>query len=73
MCCILSVVVSCMWTLLLYWSSDNVEFFILGLFVPMIVLFFANTFLYYSNNDYRYLKSVKNMNTNVARHNKIIE
>jgi len=73
MCCVLSIIVTCMWTLVLYWSTGNPEYFILGLFVPLILLSFANAFLYYNKNDYRYLKSVKNMNINVKRHNKIIE
>mmetsp|Transcript_61707 Transcript_61707/g.84953 ORF Transcript_61707/g.84953 Transcript_61707/m.84953 type:complete len:306 (+) Transcript_61707:1050-1967(+) len=70
MLCSLSLILSIMWTLMFYWASDDAAIAICGLFVPLILICFANSFLYYIRNDYRYFKDIKAMNANIMRHNK---
>jgi len=72
MCCALSLLVSVMWSLMFYWASDNGAIAICGFFVPLILIFFCNSFLYYLKNDFRYFKNISQMNHNIERHNKIV-
>jgi hypothetical protein len=66
---VLTFIFVAIFSLLAYWATMEISYFIFGIFTAISIVLFLNAVLHYAMNDYHYLQDIAELNRKIAKHN----